>query len=829
MAEETAASSARPGEIITFYSYKGGTGRSMAVANVGYILSKGAVLPRGVLLIDWDLEAPGLHRYFADRFQKKLSLVTGIDQKPGLIDFFVAADAAYKKAGSTVVQGGAESTGNSEQQRSILDADPYAEVRAAVLASLVDFVLPVDDQGLFLLKAGKFDVTYPDRIREFDWEGFHRRDPRFFGDLRLSLMARYDYVLIDSRTGLTDTAGICAQQMPEKLVLVFVPNHQSLDGVLDVARRARRHRLGSSDLRPLVSFPLVSRIDGKAQRLRNTWRRGGTTATEAVTGYQKLFEDLFIEIYELDECDLEAYFDTTQIPHESEFAYGEQIAARAGTTDNLSLGYSYANFSRRLTTLAAPWEPLPEEQELEEVKRSARVETALALRKTRIVRWISVAATVAALIAAALVVGSSRKANVEHLRAEKVLSAVAASPDPLEKALLLGELQDAEEPPGGLAVAREVASTPLPAAVLGGASRAISGIAFSPAGDRIAELAGDQTVRLFKADGTGDPALSQVKGDIATVFAFSTTGQLLVVGAADGTVSTLPAAGGVTTLRGRVDGPILAVSFDTGDNQVLVATGQGVTTIDQAGKAQNPFPPTALTGCDFAPRANRMVAISEGDRVVTWDLLSPDLVDEGIMIRKAAGTGLLLSDDGRLLITSTPEGTALWELTPNGIKKELFGSVKRAGDAFALSPDGRLFAYPAPDGSVVVRTVDSLRSNDPTGKGWQLRGQRAPIRAMALNNLHQLVTGAEDGSTWVWNLNATYNGNLGWSATLDYLRHASTACLSVSQRKRLLTESDVDAVETAARCEQGHGRTPLGSAAVGTRFNPTSGAPRTGN
>jgi len=49
------------GRIITFYSYKGGTGRSMALANVAWIL---ASMGRRVLAIDWDLEAPGLHRYF---------------------------------------------------------------------------------------------------------------------------------------------------------------------------------------------------------------------------------------------------------------------------------------------------------------------------------------------------------------------------------------------------------------------------------------------------------------------------------------------------------------------------------------------------------------------------------------------------------------------------------------------------------------------------------------------------------------------------------------------------------------------------------------------
>ncbi|MGO9597291.1 MAG: TIR domain-containing protein [Isosphaeraceae bacterium] len=50
-----------PAQVITFYSYKGGVGRSFALANVAYLL---ATWGRRVLCIDWDLEAPGLQLYF---------------------------------------------------------------------------------------------------------------------------------------------------------------------------------------------------------------------------------------------------------------------------------------------------------------------------------------------------------------------------------------------------------------------------------------------------------------------------------------------------------------------------------------------------------------------------------------------------------------------------------------------------------------------------------------------------------------------------------------------------------------------------------------------
>ena len=49
------------GQIITFYSYKGGTGRTMALANVAWILASNG---KRVLAVDWDLESPGLHKFF---------------------------------------------------------------------------------------------------------------------------------------------------------------------------------------------------------------------------------------------------------------------------------------------------------------------------------------------------------------------------------------------------------------------------------------------------------------------------------------------------------------------------------------------------------------------------------------------------------------------------------------------------------------------------------------------------------------------------------------------------------------------------------------------
>jgi MinD-like ATPase involved in chromosome partitioning or flagellar assembly len=53
--------------IFTLYSYKGGVGRSMALANVAHWLYLRGL---NVLMVDWDLEAPGLETFFFQSAEK---------------------------------------------------------------------------------------------------------------------------------------------------------------------------------------------------------------------------------------------------------------------------------------------------------------------------------------------------------------------------------------------------------------------------------------------------------------------------------------------------------------------------------------------------------------------------------------------------------------------------------------------------------------------------------------------------------------------------------------------------------------------------------------
>jgi hypothetical protein len=236
---------------------------------------------------------------------------------------------------------------------------------------LEKYYAPVDGRpDFYLMHAGRRSPvaaagseSYYEKVRGFDWDHFYHNYGSFFTHFRQMLMEHFDYVLIDSRTGLTDIGGICTRVMPEKLVLVFVPNHQNIDGVVDVATKSIGYRRASRDPRGLLIFPIASRIESHSG-LRNTWRKGGPVRGGTISGYQGRFESLLRDAYRLDRCDLEDYFDATQVPHDSNYAYGEAVAAAIdGTRDPLTIGYKCEQLARRLARSAAPWEALDAQPE----------------------------------------------------------------------------------------------------------------------------------------------------------------------------------------------------------------------------------------------------------------------------------------------------------------------------------------------------------------------------------------------------------------------------------------------------------------------------------
>lgn len=198
----------------TFYSYKGGVGRSMALVNVGVELARRG---RRVLLVDFDLEAPALDTFGA--FESK---------KPrlGIVDYV----HSYLESGHP-------------------DAlDKYVH-QCQVGAECKD---------VWLLTAGGSKSDHSSRMQHIDWEDLYENQNGYL--LMENLKQQWEdivqpnYVLIDSRTGLTDVVGICTRQLPDAVAIFYFPNEQNLRGVGRVVREIRSEAEGSRKKDILLHF-----------------------------------------------------------------------------------------------------------------------------------------------------------------------------------------------------------------------------------------------------------------------------------------------------------------------------------------------------------------------------------------------------------------------------------------------------------------------------------------------------------------------------------------------------------------------------------------------
>jgi hypothetical protein len=227
------------GQVITFYSYKGGTGRTMALANVAWIIASNG---KRVLTVDWDLESPGLHKFFHPFLDESTVSAT-----PGVIEIINDYASAALNPGPR-------------------QEDWYVEC-ARVERHAVSLEWPFPDGGkLDFLSAGRQNRDYSAAVCSLDWDNFYDRlgGGSFFGAMRADMKQNYDYVLIDSRTGLSDVADICTIELPDVLAVCFTLSDQSVEGAANVARQIS----GRYRNRNIRVLPVPMRIeDGEKEKL----------------------------------------------------------------------------------------------------------------------------------------------------------------------------------------------------------------------------------------------------------------------------------------------------------------------------------------------------------------------------------------------------------------------------------------------------------------------------------------------------------------------------------------------------------------------------------
>jgi tetratricopeptide (TPR) repeat protein len=201
---------------VTFYSYKGGVGRTSALVNVAYRLARRG---KRVFVIDFDLEAPGVDAY---------SLVDAGTDAPGLVEYI----SAFTATGTV------------------------PDLGTFVLNS----TLPGIKGRLFVMRGGKKDNAYKSALGRLDWKILYRQRKGFLfvENLKAGIRELFnpDYLLVDARTGLSDVSGICTMQLPDLVVLLFSLNEQNVTGVSGVFRSIKENRLNREIGTMLVASPV---------------------------------------------------------------------------------------------------------------------------------------------------------------------------------------------------------------------------------------------------------------------------------------------------------------------------------------------------------------------------------------------------------------------------------------------------------------------------------------------------------------------------------------------------------------------------------------------
>jgi hypothetical protein len=239
--------------VVTFYSFKGGVGRTLALLNVA-----ASLIARGnrVLIVDFDLEAPGFDRALGLSFVPSRGMVDLISdylrdgQVPRVEDY--VAEAQFR------IPSSASSTSKKKPQgdRSQLAAKPLLVLPAGLRSDENDYKNKL--QGI------DFKKLYQER------DGYV-----FFDDVRQQFgkaLSR-DYVLIDSRTGHSDMGKICTQQLPDHVIALMVPNEQNLAGIEQEVRDIReRHEMCAIDL-VLSRVPRIDDLEGELRDFESRVQR----------------------------------------------------------------------------------------------------------------------------------------------------------------------------------------------------------------------------------------------------------------------------------------------------------------------------------------------------------------------------------------------------------------------------------------------------------------------------------------------------------------------------------------------------------------------------
>lgn len=208
-------------EVISFYSYKGGVGRTLALIHTAYLLAQKG---KNVLMLDLDIEAPSMQNIFKSEME---------DIDYGLIDYL------YNK----IYEQGTD--------KKITIADIYTKVEGSKDENI--------SGNLYVVPAGKLNTEYIYKLSKIQPNLVSRNN--YISDLIKDLESKHelnlDFVLVDSRTGINDWGGVSLIDVSDKVVFFVYPNDENMEGSRSLMNLVENSKKGNISV-------VFSRVDVKA-------------------------------------------------------------------------------------------------------------------------------------------------------------------------------------------------------------------------------------------------------------------------------------------------------------------------------------------------------------------------------------------------------------------------------------------------------------------------------------------------------------------------------------------------------------------------------------
>jgi MinD-like ATPase involved in chromosome partitioning or flagellar assembly len=211
---------------ITFYSYKGGVGRTLAAANFAVYLAK---LGLKTVVIDFDLEAPGI--------DAKFPLLKVPAEQKGILDYILDYQLNNEDPGSV---------------------------------NQICLQIPIESSEsttpLWLIPAGQYlSEEYYRKLSQLDWSFIfsEERDgvaffQQFLAHIKQELQA--DFVIIDSRTGITEIAGLCTQQLADEVVMLSSLSSETIRVTKHIKQLIQQSKIAKALEKSIDIKIVVSRV-----------------------------------------------------------------------------------------------------------------------------------------------------------------------------------------------------------------------------------------------------------------------------------------------------------------------------------------------------------------------------------------------------------------------------------------------------------------------------------------------------------------------------------------------------------------------------------------